>query len=624
MKLVKRLDTFLLQRFLPLLLMTFCITLFIVMMQFLWRSIEDLVGKGLGFDVIAELFWYAALTMVPTALPLAILLASLMTFGNLGEKLELTAMKSAGISLFRIMAPLIVVMVMIAVGAFFFQNNVIPVVQTKMYTLLVSMKQKSPEVEIPEGTFYDQIPNMNLYVEHKNRDSGVLYGMILYDASRGMDNSRIILADSGSISFTHDKKHLFLHLHSGELFENFRDNSMGVANRGYMPFRRESFSEKKVYLAFDANFNRVDEGGMRSQYIGMNASQLSHAIDSIQEKVDSIGKEFGTELKTTTYMGVPYYTTSVTKGKIIQVPRRAVHPKIKVNVDSIMNAPTPAMAKSYISQALMKVKQRKMEFEFKSLVLSDQERIMRRHDIELQKKFTLSLACLIFFFIGAPLGAIIKKGGIGTPLVISVFLFVIYFIFDNMGYKMAKDGKLEVWEGIWLSSAIILPLGIFFTYKAVGDSTVFDFDQYKRLWKKLFRISEFRHIAPKEIVMDIPDLQALLTDTTAFENILGHNISQLKKQNVIIRMFRKTTSTQTDIAYDALVNRLSYIKDKKMNGLLNCLPMYLNGRNISAAKATLSQIEERLHQLIAEDYTSRSESEIINENDSETQSLETN
>ena len=228
-----------LQRFLPLLVMTFFICLFIVLMQFLFRQIDDLVGKGLTFDVLGELFFYAALTFVPMALPLAVLLASLMVFGNLGEKFELTAMKAAGISLFRIMRSLMVLMAVVAVGAFFFQNNVLPVAQSRMWTLLFSVRQKTPEVEIPERSFYDAIPNMNLYIDHKNPDTGMLYGMIIYDMSQGVDNTRVILADSGKFAFTEDKTRLFLDLHSGEMFENLNNNSMGIGTQGYMPFRRE-------------------------------------------------------------------------------------------------------------------------------------------------------------------------------------------------------------------------------------------------------------------------------------------------------------------------------------------------------------------------------------------------
>lgn len=254
-----------LQSFVPLFVMTFFICLFIVLMQFLWRFIDDLVGKGLGVDVIGELFFYAALTMIPMALPLAILLASLMTFGNLGERFELTAIKASGVSLLKVMRPLIVLMVLIAIGAFFFQNDVLPVAQTKMWTLIYSVRQKSPEVEIPEGVFYDQIPGYNLYVAKKNPDTGILYDMMIYDVSKGFDNASVILADSGKLAMTEDKTHLFLTLWQGESFENLRD---AAANRNNVPYRRETFDLKEILVTFDANFNRMDEEGMRNQYVG--------------------------------------------------------------------------------------------------------------------------------------------------------------------------------------------------------------------------------------------------------------------------------------------------------------------------------------------------------------------
>lgn len=601
MAIVKRIDTFLLQRFLPVLAMTFFICLFIVMMQFLWRYIEDLVGKGLSIGVVAELFGYASLTMVPTALPLAVLLASLMTFGNLGEKFELTALKSAGISLFRIMLPLIILMTAIAIGAFFFQNDVLPVAKTKMFTLLLSMKQKSPEVEIPERSFYDDIPGMNLYVESKNRDNGTLYGMIVYDVSRGMDNARIILADSGKISFTQDKSHIFFEMHHGELFENFRDNSMGFSTSGFMPFRRESFDEKNVYIAFDANFNRIDEGGIRSQYVGQNISELTHSIDSIQRKVDSIGSEYGQDLKMSPVLGVPYYTTVLTDDRAIRVRRPDVHPKKNINVDSVLNAPSPQMAKSYINQALMQVKQRKSEFEFRSLSLTEQSKIMRLHDIERQRKFTLSLACLIFFFIGAPLGAIIKKGGIGTPLVISVFIFVIYFIFDNMGYKMARDGKMEVWEGIWLSSMVIMPMGVFFTYKAVGDSAVFDFDSYKHFVRRLFGISERRNIPMKETLWEIPDEKALAKQTAEFLDDFKARIKEVRKRPIYRRLFSSVCTHSLNDRYDDLIDSLSYLPDKLVNYHLNRLPLYINRRNYKSSISTLEEIHDILEKNTGDD-----------------------
>ncbi|WP_301383362.1 LptF/LptG family permease, partial [uncultured Duncaniella sp.] len=484
---IKRMDTFILQSFLPLFVMTFCICLFIVLMQFLWRYIDDLVGKGLGVDVISELFFYAALTMVPMALPLAILLASLMIFGNLGENFELTAMKASGISLLRTMAPLIVLMVLIAAGAFFFQNNVLPIAQTKMYTLLYSVRQKSPELEIPEGVFYDQIPGYNLFIEHKNRDTGVLYDMMIYDVSRGFENSSIILADSGKMSFTADKTHLFLELWSGESFENLKDAATGMKN---VPYRRETFDVKEIMVTFDSNFNRMDEQGMRNQYVGKNMAELRATIDSVQQRVDSLGMEYSNSLRETPHMNImPYRISSDTTGTRIRTPNPSVKMARAMDVDSVFRGSSSGVGINYLQTALAKSQRNKQEYEYRSLTMADDTRTIRRHSIELMKKFTLSFACIIFFFIGAPLGAIIRKGGLGTPLVISVFLFIFYYIIDNMGYKLARDGKWPVWQGMWLSAAVLLPLGIFFTYKAVNDSAVFNKDAYLNFFRRFFGVS---------------------------------------------------------------------------------------------------------------------------------------
>ena len=497
---IKRMDTFILQSFLPLFVMTFCICLFIVLMQFLWRYIDDLVGKGLGVDVISELFFYAALTMVPMALPLAILLASLMIFGNLGENFELTAMKASGISLLRTMAPLIVLMVLIAAGAFFFQNNVLPIAQTKMYTLLYSVRQKSPELEIPEGVFYDQIPGYNLFIEHKNRDTGVLYDMMIYDVSRGFENSSIILSDSGKMSFTADKTHLFLELWSGESFENLKDAATGMKN---VPYRRETFDVKEIMVTFDSNFNRMDEQGMRNQYVGKNMAELRATIDSVQQRVDSLGMEYSNSLRETPHMNImPYRISSDTTGTRIRTPNPSVKMARAMDVDSVFRGSSSGVGINYLQTALAKSQRNKQEYEYRSLTMADDTRTIRRHSIELMKKFTLSFACIIFFFIGAPLGAIIRKGGLGTPLVISVFLFIFYYIIDNMGYKLARDGKWPVWQGMWLSAAVLLPLGIFFTYKAVNDSAVFNKDAYLNFFRRFFGVSETRSVEMKEIVME--------------------------------------------------------------------------------------------------------------------------
>ncbi len=488
-----------LQGFIPMFLMTFCICLFIVLMQFLWRYIDELVGKGLEISVIAELFFYAALTMVPMALPLAILLASLMLFGNLGERFELTAMKSSGISLLKVMSPLIILISMISVGAFFFQNNVLPKSQVKMWTLLFSMRQKSPELDIPEGVFYDQITGYNLFVKQKNRATGVLYDLMIYNMSSGFNNANIILADSGKMSFTSDKKHLFLKLWNGESFENLRDQQI---SQGNVPYRRESFSEKEILIPFDANFNRMDDSGMRNQYIGKDIAELRHSIDSINLRIDSVGSQYAQHLLDINYAGINRHKKLQEQKATSKPENREYQTNTPVDVDSVFKGRNLRDRQRYVSYAIERANQSKNEFEFKSYSLTDDKKTIIRHEIELQKKFTLSFACLIFFFIGAPLGAIIRKGGIGMPIVISVFLFIFYYIIDNAGYKLARDGRVEVWEGIWASSAVLLPLGIFLTYKAVNDSSVFKPEVYIDMLKKLTGRSVMRHVEMKEIIMD--------------------------------------------------------------------------------------------------------------------------
>lgn len=583
-----------LQRFLPLLTMTFFICLFIVLMQFLWKSIEDLVGKGLSVGVICELFFYAALSMVPTALPLAVLLASLMVFGNLGEKFELTAMKASGISLFRIMRPLIVFMAFLAVGAFFFQNDVLPIAKTKMWTLLFSVRQKSPEVEIPVRSFYDQIPNMNLYTESKNPETGMLYGMILYDLSRGYDNTRVILADSGRFNFTEDKTRLFLHLYSGEMFENMRDNSMGASSSRYMPFRREHFDDKQIYFPFDANFNRIDEGGMRSQYIGQNVRQLMHSIDSIGREVDSVGTQYATEIRNAPYFGL---TRTITRrqpdGTFENIERPQVALDQPIDIDSIIAARGPSLQKSYLTQALAKAKRQKQEYMYRSLALSEQAKLMRRHDIEMQRKFTLSFACIIFFFIGAPLGAIIKKGGLGMPLVISVLLFIVYFLIDNAGYKMARDGKMPVWEGIWLSSFVLLPMGVFFTYKAVGDSAVFNMDAYRNFFRRLIGKTMARDLTLKEVRMTE-------VEPSVAADMLSHFLESAiaTKQNMealtpLKRLFATSHTTLLRQELNNLVDYMSNSSDIYTINLLNQYPFKPTWRNLPVIIETTQNLLKR-------------------------------
>ena len=598
MVVVKRLYTFMLQRFLPVFAMTFFITLFIVMMQFLFRYIDDLVGKGLDLSVIAELFMYAAITMVPTALPLAILLASLMTFGNLGEKFELTAMKASGISLFRIMRPLIIFIAAVAVGAFFFQNDILPLAQTKMWTLMFSIRQKTPEVEIPEKSFYNQLPGMNLYVEHKDRKTGRLDKLIIYDTSRGMDKVRVILADSGRISFTEDKSRIRIQLYQGEMYEDFRDNVLGAGNSNNMPFRRETFTQKTAYIAYDANFNRMDDSIMGQQYIGKNISELRLSIDSIQGRVDSIGRINGREIKERPYVDLPYYTTRYIDHEPVRTVRREVA-HLPLDIDSVFHSPTSDSYRIYLAGALNKARRTQNEFTFRSLSLDEEQKNLRRHEIELHKKFTLSLACLIFFFIGAPLGAIIKKGGLGMPLVISVILFIVYYIFDNTGYKMARDGKMEVIAGIWLSTFVMMPLGAFFTYKAVGDTTMFDFDMYRRLWRNLRRRLGHKYendkaFSMKEVsIYDVDPAQAehLITTAIRILELYAETRGKLLQATGILKS--RKIKKKLKSALSDMTNYLSNTRDPEVINLLNRLPYFIEPRTTAEYRKNLVLLKEK-------------------------------
>ncbi len=509
-----------LQTFLPLFLMTFGICLFIVLMQFLWRYIDDMVGKGLGIPVLAEMFMYAALFLVPLALPLAILLASLMTFGNLGERLELLAMKSAGVSLIHIMRPLIITLVFVSVGAFFFQNNVMPVVQVKLYTLLYSIRQKSPELDIPEGSFYKDIPGFNVYVKGKDNQTGLLKDVMIYDYSEGFNNARVIVADSGRLKTSADKLFLILSLYNGESFENLQSQTSTAQARKAVPYRRESFGTKDILIEFDANFNRTDESFMQNQYMGKNLEDLQSSIDSMEVRLDSIKDTNAKNVYEASYLKSLRQNQSKikkapdSKDKAEEQENTVIpalpEPSFALNFDSLYQAQTPSGQATLLGRAKSSLEHIKTDFYFRAASVGDEAYKVRRHLTEWHKKFTVSFACLMFFFIGAPLGAIIRKGGLGVPVVISVILFIFYYIIDNMGFKMARDGVWEAWEGMWLSSAVLTPMGIFLTYKAAKDSVILNADTYINALKNLIGKREGRKVEKKEVIIYTPDYDALL------------------------------------------------------------------------------------------------------------------
>lgn len=572
MRIIKRLHLFMLKTFLPLFAMTFFIVLFIVLMQFLWKYIDDLVGKGLGVDVLCELFFYAAVSMVPMALPLAILLASLMTFGNLGEKFELTAMKASGISLLRVMSPLIVTVGIISAGAFFFQNDILPKAQVKMWSLLFSMRQKSPELEIPEGVFYDQIPGFNLYVKDKNRDTGMLHQVMIYDVSRGGDNATVITADSALMAMTPDMRYLYLHLWNGEQFENLRDQSQSSSPN--IPFRRETFLDKEVLIPFDANFNRMDEEGMRKQYIGKNIAELQQTMDSVSTRIDSVGQIYARDIRGTSF-GAANPNVVNSDG----IPKWASAPIIQI--DTILDNLTSARRIEILNSALNISSRKQAELSFRAESMAADKKTLRRHEIELIKKFTLSVACLIFFFIGAPLGAIIRKGGLGAPLVISVLLFLVYYIIDNTGYKMARDGHITVWIGMWLSTFILAPLGAYVTWKAMNDSSVFDKDRYLTFLRRISGARQHRTVSFKEVIInDISTQEACIMLSNLISEAADMKRRLARKPGYTAYLTRGIGARNLNILSQNLDQTVSYLSDCRDSMVVNRLADYPVLRNL--------------------------------------------
>ena len=560
-----------LQTFLPLFLMTFGICLFIVLMQFLWRYIDDLVGKGLAIPVLAEMFFYAALFLVPMALPLAILLASLMTFGNLGERLELLAMKSAGVSLIHIMRPLIIFIGMVSIGAFFFQNYVMPVAQVKLSTLLFSIKQKSPELEIPEGVFYKEITGFNVYVKEKNNQTGLLKDMMIYDYSEGFNNARVIVADSGRLKTSADKLYLILSLFNGESFENLKSQSQRGKVKSAVPYRRESFETKDILIAFDANFNRTDESFMQNQYMGKNLQSLQTSIDSMGIRLDSLRNDNAKVAIRQSYLQQFTEYKSV-KDTVVQVSKvdslELIAQHIDVNIDSIYNALSPGKQSSVLNKTKTKIDNMRSELIFKASTIGDESQRMRLHKTEWHKKFTLSVACLVFFFIGAPLGAIIRKGGLGMPVVISVFLFIFYYIIDNIGYKMARNGIWEAWEGMWLSTAVLTPLGAFLTYKAANDSVILNADTYLNALKNLIGKRAGRKIERKEVIIYAPDYDGLVPRLERLQMEAKQYISNHRRW---INYFNYWKSGGKDRTAEALAQEMEAIVEELANSDQNLL-----------------------------------------------------
>ena len=550
---INKMDLFITKTFLSNLFGTFFICLFIFIMQLLWMWVDDFVEKGLNMAVLAKFFAYGSITLVSQSLPLSILLAALMTFGNFGEKLELLAMKAAGIPLLRIMTPLIVCCTILCGVSFYFQNVISPYAQMQLYTMMYSIKQSSPESEIPEKIFYDKIDGYNIYVDRKDNETGKLYNVVIYDMSAGFDKANILISDSAEIINTSDNKLMVMALYSGEQFSNLTDQQTKKQNR---PYRRETFSRKEVLIKINGGFEMKDAAFIKSNAASKNIKELTTAIDSLTLSNDSVGESNWKGVLRSTYKAHLKFnsndTTLMNRDNIFYI-----------NVDSVFNVATKQSKLNWRRSQLNKVKQLKVDYEIKSNIMRSLDKDLNRHKISWWEKFTLSLGCLVFFFIGAPLGAIVRKGGLGYPVLISVATFILYYIFTTSGAKLAREGEWQVWYGVWLSTIILSPLGIFFTYKANKDSGIFNGDSIKAFFKKLFAIPEKRNITIKEVIIEDPDYSkcaAILQD-------LYNEIRLYKKDNRLKNLpsIKKVFFTTDNTILENINNRLEQVIDELGN-----------------------------------------------------------
>ena len=566
---IKKLDIFIVRQFGLLFVATFFICQFVLMMQFLWRYVDELIGKGLTMDVLAQFFWYMGLMLMPQAFPLAILLSSLIAFGNMGESSELTAIKAAGISLMQAFRSLIVIVVAIACCSYYFQDVIGPEANKSFGQLLLSMKQKSPELEIPEGIFYDGIPGTNLYVQKKDLETGMLYGIMIYRMNNSWEDQAIILADSGRLQSTAEKKHLLLTLYSGEWFENLRQQDM--ARAAEVPYRRETFWHKQIVLDFDGGFNLAEVGGIAADARSKSMAKLLHDLDSIHEYNDSVGHSYYDYAREFTYHRQPIAKTDSLKARKL-IARHAADP------DSAYGRMDNRDKQTVMQLMAGEVRMAMNDIDIKRQYSYDLNRNERMHQLEAINKITLSLSCIIFFFIGAPLGAIIRKGGLGVPVIISVIVFIIFYIFDNTGTKMARDDNWTVLFGKLLGTAILAPIAVFFTYKANNDSVVFNIDLYRDMLYKMLGIRRSRHVYRKEVIIQDPEYSAdaeKMKTINAEISAYAHEHHLLKAPNPIKVFFRPGDDhaiEEINEQQEAVIEDLQNTKDKIILHELNSYP----------------------------------------------------
>lgn len=497
---MKRLHLFIIRSFLGPFFLTFFICIFILLMQFLWKYIDDLVGKGLEWHIVAEFLAYASFALVPMAFPLAMLLASIMTFGNLGENYELVAMKSSGISLVRAMKPLIFIAALLTYIAFFFSNNILPQTNLKFGALLYSVKTQKPEMVIKEGVFANDIDGYSIKVEKKSRNNNMMYGLMIYDHTDNKGNISVTVADSGTMVITSDKKYMTLTLYQGENYIDVDPSERGAEKR--YPFRRDRFSKEVLNIPLEGfDFNRSDDNIYKNHYRMMNLTQLEHREDSLysyylqQIRRFVISMNYNSELlRSVVNETQPHDSLKQTLSFV---------PDTIIDVDSILNRVDPMFRNEVLQGAITDARNNAQNIDQQESVLYERKKDINKHAIERHKKFSWSFACLIFFFIGAPLGAIIRKGGLGMPVVISIFMFITYYMVSITGEKFAREDVWLMFSGMWFSTFIFLPLGIFLTYKAATDSAIMSMETYQLFFKKIAQFTlRFKKHKPNENTSD--------------------------------------------------------------------------------------------------------------------------
>jgi lipopolysaccharide export system permease protein len=479
---VKKVDSFVLKSFIGPLIFTFFIVLIILILQFLWMYVDELAGKGLDFKILSELLYHFALTFVPTAFPLAILLASLMTFGNMGEFSELTALKSSGIPLQRIMRPLIILISFIAIISFFFSNNVLPYSSAKARTLLYDIRRKKPDINIQAGTFYSGVPDFSIKVTNKDPVTNRLEKLLIYDHRDRRGNTNVTLADSGYMKATPDGTGLIMILYNGYSHNEIQEKDINAFTRTY-PARQDYFKEQTIAISLSGfDLERSEEGLFKSRPALLNISQLTLYIDSLNKnfsgRISDNFKEFSnTKIYYQKFFLPRPVVTSVKTDSLKMV--REFEPKALFDSLSLTDK------KTVLAKSILNLKDANLFLSQKTEYLHYEVKIIKSYEVEWNKKLTLPFACLVFFFIGAPLGAIIRKGGLGTPAVISILFFVIYYVISISGQKLVEEDVVGTFAGMWASSYILLPIGIFLSYKATTDSVIMNIDTYFHFLRKI-------------------------------------------------------------------------------------------------------------------------------------------